>query len=133
MSRKSFYEAGITIYTTMTTADIWIYRQTASGETAFSNCGFTFYLPNFYILWHIRFTIINSMKKFSFDLVAERSEANQNRLQFPTWCRRRDSNSQALRRTILSRVRLPISTLRQFNTYHSISISSKNQIPILLV
>ena len=49
------------------------------------------------------------------------------------WCRRRDSNSQALRRTILSRVRLPISTLRQFNTYHSISISSKNQIPILLV
>ena len=31
--------------------------------------------------------------KIEYELVAERSETNQNRLQFPTWCPRRESNS----------------------------------------
>ena len=34
--------------------------------------------------------------KIEYKLVAERSEANQNRLQFPTWCARQDSNLQFL-------------------------------------
>ncbi len=50
--------------------------------------------------------------KIEYKLVAERSEANQNRLQFPTWCRRRESNPHELPHTILSRARLPISPLR---------------------
>ena len=51
--------------------------------------------------------------KIEYELVAERSEANQNSLTFPFWCRGGDSNSQALRCAILSRVRLPISPPRQ--------------------
>ncbi len=34
--------------------------------------------------------------KIEYELVAERSEANQNSLTFPTWCPGRDSNPQAL-------------------------------------
>ena len=43
-----------------------------------------------------------------YDLVAERSEANQNPLTFPTWCRRWDLNPHLLRDAILSRARLPL-------------------------
>lgn len=46
--------------------------------------------------------------KIEYQSVAERSEANQNSLTFPFWCRGRESNSHGLLRTILSRVRLPI-------------------------
>ena len=34
--------------------------------------------------------------KIQYKLVAERSEANQNSLTFPTWCRGRESNSHDL-------------------------------------
>ena len=54
--------------------------------------------------------------KIEYELVAESllrrdklREANQNRLQFPTWCSGGDSNSQALRHTALNRTCLPIS------------------------
>ena len=45
--------------------------------------------------------------KIEYKLVAERSEANLSCLQFPTWCPGGESNSHALRHTILSRARLP--------------------------
>jgi len=34
--------------------------------------------------------------KIPYNLVAERSEANQRNLTFPYWCRRRDSNSHGI-------------------------------------
>jgi hypothetical protein len=40
--------------------------------------------------------------KIEYQLVAERSEANQNRLQFPTWCPRQELNLHPeLRRLVL--------------------------------
>ena len=35
--------------------------------------------------------------KIEYELVAERGEANQNSLTFPTWCREWESNPQATR------------------------------------
>ena len=46
--------------------------------------------------------------KIEYKLVAERSEANQNSLTFPVWCRWWDLNPQPLRDAILSRARMPI-------------------------
>ena len=66
--------------------------------------------------------------KIEYEMAAERSavpvrsftrrrEANQNRLQFPTWCRWSDSNRQALRHTILSRACIPFHHNRQIDHY----------------
>ena len=50
--------------------------------------------------------------KIEYKLVAERGEANQNSLTFPTWCRGEDSNLHGLPRLLLRQVRLPISPPR---------------------
>ncbi len=49
--------------------------------------------------------------KIEYKLVAERSEANQNSLTFPTWCPGRESNSQGLRQRILSPSCIPFHHL----------------------
>src|SRR3989338_8889132 len=51
--------------------------------------------------------------KIEYKLVAERSEANQNSLTFPFWCRRRDSNPHVLRQKILSLSSIPVSPPRR--------------------
>ena len=67
-----------------------------------------------------------SSPKIQYKLVAERSEANPSSLQFPTWCRGRDSNPHSRRNSILSRARLPISPPRHITHY------VQDIIPILL-
>ena len=51
--------------------------------------------------------------KNPYNLVAERRVSRREALTFPTWCRRRDLNSQAFRHTVLNRTCIPISPLRR--------------------
>ena len=46
--------------------------------------------------------------KIQYKLVAERSEANLQNLQFPYWCPREDLNLQPLRDSVLSAARIPV-------------------------
>ena len=51
--------------------------------------------------------------KIPYNLVAEQSEANRNRLQIPYWCRGEDLNLHTLRYSLLKTARLPISPPRR--------------------
>src|SRR3989344_2452430 len=102
---------------------------------SFGNCfrfGFSDYNSEFDLSHRIKNFLSPKMRnhefvfipKIEYQLVAESRqkrdklrEANQNSLTFPTWCPGWDSNPQALRRNILSVVRLPFRHPGKFSLF----------------